>query len=404
LNRNIGKFYWMQLLALAAVHFVVDLFAGMPPAILPAIRDEFGWRLSQGAFVFVVLYLTCNGVQVLTGHVRSGKRQPLLLHLGLVMAAGICLPAALPRGEATFPLMLLLAVISGFGIAVVHPEALRAVHRLKRIQPAVSTAVFMAGGFLGGAAGGGVSALLVSHFGFPGLYPLIGCSVFGVLAIILLRIRLAVEPTVPNERTATKTSDVRSLPFGWVFAMAMPAAVSTTALAFLLPTVLVDELGFDLTFGGYSTTAYFLGGSAGAFLWAHVARKRGELVCTIVALLLSLPFLLAYLLLIERTAAILILLGAGFCTISAYTLMITLARHATGPKLGRRMGMMVGGTWASAYVIFMAMLYGAEQLEISTKEILNLTPWGYLFSGIFGVFVALRVGAAPCSSPQIDRQ
>lgn len=385
----------MQLLALAVVHFVVDMFSGMPPAILPAIRDEFGWKLPQGAFVFVVLYLTCNGVQVLTGHVRSGKRLPLLMHLGLTLAASICLIAVLPKGKAAFPLMLLLAIVSGFGIAVVHPEALRAVHRLKRIPPSISTAVFMAGGFLGGACGGGVSALLVSRFGFKGLYPLIGCSVVGILVVILLRIRLAVELKVPNERVK-QACGVCCLPFRWVFAMAMPAAVSTTALAFLLPTVLVDELGFGLTFGGFSTTVFFLGGSTGSFIWAHIARRRGELVCTIAAFFLALPFLLVYLLLIENSAAILILLGAGFCTISAYTLMITLARHAIGPTLGRRMGMMVGGTWASAYVIFMALLYGAEHLKISTNAILNLTPWGYLLSGGFGVFVALKV-AIPTS-------
>jgi hypothetical protein len=49
----------MQLLALAGVHFIVDLFAGMPPAILPAILDEFGWKLSRGALVLAVLYSKC---------------------------------------------------------------------------------------------------------------------------------------------------------------------------------------------------------------------------------------------------------------------------------------------------------------------------------------------------------
>ena len=401
MNRDIAKFHWMQLFALAAVHFVVDMFSGMPPAILPAIRDEFGWNLPQGVFVFVVLYLTCNGVQVLTGHVRSGKRSPLLMHLGLVLAASICLIAVLPKGKVALPLMLLLAVVSGFGIAIVHPEALRAVHRLKRIPPSISTAVFMGGGFLGGASGGGVSALLVSRFGFKGLYPLIGCSFVGILVLILLRIRLAVELKVPNERVKP-ASGMCCLPFGWVFAMAMPAAVSTTALAFLLPTVLVEELGFGLTFGGFSTTVFFLGGAAGSFIWAHVARKRGELVCTITALFLALPFMSAYLLLIGNGAAILILLGAGFCTISAYTLMITLARHATGPALGRRMGLMVGGTWASAYVIFMALLYGADHLEISTNAILNLTPWGYLLSGGFGIYILLNARTAPNDRPQIS--
>ena len=35
--------------------------------------------------------------------------------------------------------MILLAVVSGIGIAIVHPEGLRAIHSLGRIPPAVST-------------------------------------------------------------------------------------------------------------------------------------------------------------------------------------------------------------------------------------------------------------------------
>ncbi|MFC1634093.1 MFS transporter [Planctomycetota bacterium] len=389
MNRRIAKFHWMQLLTLAATHFVVDLFAGMPPAILPAIREEFTLSLSRGGFVMVALYLTCNGVQVFTGHVRSGKRQPLLLHFGLLLSAGICLIGVLPRGAGAFPAMLLLAVISGFGIALVHPEGLRGVHRLKRIPSSVSTAVFMAGGFLGYASGGAVSALLVSRFGFQGLYPLIIISVVSITMVILLRVRLAVESKTPNE-SGTQTAAMYRMPFWFIFIMAMPAAVSTTILAVLLPTVL-NELGFELTFGGYSTTMFGLGGAAGSFVWAYVARKKGELSCTIATLFLTLPFLLAYLMLINHGAAIWILFGAGFCTVSAYTLMITLSRHAAGSTIGQRMGVMVGGTWALAYVIFQALLLGAEHFRFGTKAILSLTPWGYLFSGLFGIFVMLKM-------------
>ena len=379
----------MQLLALATAHFVVDLFSGMPPAILPAIRDEFTFSLSRGGFVMVAIYLTCNGVQVLTGHMRSGKRRPLLLHLGLLLSAGVCLIGILPRGAGGFAAMLLLAIISGFGIALVHPEGLRGVHRLKRIPPTVSTAVFMAGGFLGYASGGAVSAFLVSRFGFQGLYPLIICSFVSIAVVILLRVRLAVEPTAPVESGIQTTTKVR-LPFWFIFIMAMPAAVSTTILAVLLPTVL-NELGFELTFGGYSTTIFGLGGAAGSFVWAYIAHKKDELYCTVAALFLTLPFLLAYLVLINSRAAIWILFGAGFCTVSAYTLMITLSRHATGPTLGRRLGVMVGGTWALAYIIFQTLLLAIEHSRLGTKALLNLTPWGYLCSGVFGIFVMLKM-------------
>jgi FSR family fosmidomycin resistance protein-like MFS transporter len=375
----------MQLLVLAGVHFLVDMFASMLPAILPAIRAEFTLSFSLGGLVLVALLMTSNGVQPLVGHMRAGRRRPLFLHLGLISAASICLLGALPRGSGAFAIMIVLAMVSGCGIAIVHPEALRAVHWLRRIPPATSTAVFMAGGFLGYASGGAVSAFLVSRFGLQGLYPLALCPVIGIVMVVFLRIRMAVERKVRNNNVA-RTGENR-LGFWLIMAMAMPAAVSTLVLANLLPTVL-NELGFELTFGGFSTMMFGLGGAVGSFVWANIARKKGELNCSIAALFLVIPFLVAYLVLIETRAAIWILFGAGFCAVSAYILMITLSRRATGLSLGQRMGFMVGGTWALANVVFMALLPVVE--HFGTNVILKFTPLGYLFSGVFGLFIVLK--------------
>jgi len=374
------------LLALAGVHFLIDMFASMLPAILPAIRDEFGLSLSLGGLVLAVLLMTSNGVQPLIGHMRADKRRPLFLHLGLIIGASICLLGALPRGGGAFAIMILLAVVSGCGIAIVHPEGLRAVHWLRRIPPAISTAVFMAGGFLGYASGGAISAFLVSRFGLKGLYPLALCPVIGIVMVKFLRIRLAVERKVRNKNEA-RTEENR-LPFWLIMAMAMPAAVSTIVLANLLPTVL-NELGFELTFGGFSTMMFGLGGAAGSFVWANLAHKKGELNCSIAALFLVVPFLVAYLILINNRMAIWILFGVGFCAISAYILMITLSRYATGLSLGQRMGFMVGGTWALANIVFIALLPVAE--HFGTNVILKFTPLGYLCSGAFGLFIMLKV-------------
>ena len=372
----------MQLFVLAGVHFLIDMFASMLPAILPAIRDEFGLSLSLGGLVLAALYMTSNGVQPLIGHMRANRRRPLFLHLGLIIGASICLLGALPRGSGAFAIMILLAVVSGCGIAIVHPEGLRAVHWLRRIPPAISTAVFMAGGFLGYASGGAISAFLVSRFGLKGLYPLALCPVIGIVMVIFLRIRLAVERKVHNKNEA-RTEENR-MPFWLIMAMAMPAAVSTTILVALLPTVL-NELGFELTFGGFSTMMFGLGGAVGSFVWANLAHKKGELNCSIAALFLVVPFLVAYLVLINNGTAIWILFVVGFCAIAAYILMITLSRYATGLSLGQRMGFMVGGTWALANIVFMALLPVAE--HFGTNVILKFTPLGYLCSGAFGLFV-----------------
>lgn len=375
----------MQLLVLAGVHFLVDLFGGMLPAILPAIKAEFVLSLSLGGILLVVMHLTSNGVQALTGHMRARRRYPLFMYLGLILAPGICLLGVLPRSGGAFAAMLILAAVSGCGIAIVHPEALRAVHRLKTIPPSVSTAVFMAGGFLGYASGGAISTILVSRFGFQGLYPLVLCPVVGILMVIFLKIRMAVEPESFSTNNAANPEN--RLPFWLLYAMAMPATVSTLFLASLLPMVL-NDLGFKLTFGGFSVTMFGLGGTVGVFVWVGIAHRKGELLCSIVAFFLAVPFLVTYLVLIENKMAIWLLFGLGFCSISAYILMITLARAATGPNLGRRMGFIAGGTWALANIVFMAHLPAAQYF--GPEAILKFTPAGYVLSAVFGLFIMFR--------------
>jgi len=138
----------MQILVLAVVHFLLDMLGNMLPAILPALRTEFGLSLSLGGLVLVLMSLAANGVQMLTGRTRSDKTNPLLLHIGLFLGASICAIGMLPRSTGGFGAIVSLSVVSGVGIAITHPEALRAVHSLNRIPPAISTAVFMTGGFM----------------------------------------------------------------------------------------------------------------------------------------------------------------------------------------------------------------------------------------------------------------
>lgn len=380
---------------LSSVHFFVDMFGNMLPSLLPAIRSEFTLSLSLGGLVLAILTLSANGVQMLTGHTRADKTTPLLLHLGLVLSASICLLAVLPKSGVGLLLLIVLAIVSGGGIAIAHPECLRAVYALTAVPPTISTSVFMTGGFVGYAFGGAISTILVSKFRFNGLYPLLLCPILGILMVIFLKIRMAVElkttgannQNLTNKRLPFSTAVTKGLPFWLVMAMGIPAAISTTILANLIPTHL-NELGLELTFGGFSTTVYGIGGAVGTVVWAAVAHRKGELLCSTIALFLVVPFLIPYLLLMDNRAAVWLLFGAGFYSFSAYILTITLARHATGLNLGQRMGFIVGGTWALANIVFMALVPAAERF--GTYLILKITPLGYLLSGIFGLLIILK--------------
>ncbi|MHC4520217.1 MAG: MFS transporter, partial [Planctomycetota bacterium] len=236
------RLQWIQLAVLSGLHFLVDMFGNMLPAILPKIREHFAMRLSLGSIVLASLMLSANGVQLLTGHMRPDKTRPFFLHIGLVLAASVCLLALAPQSAAGLALIIVLAVVSGCGIAVVHPEGLRGIHALDEIPPAMSTAVFMTAGFLGFAGGGAFAAKLVSVYGLPGLFPLALCPVLGIIAVVVSRLRLSTGDTEADAARAAAAANAERLPFWHVALMGLPAATSTTLALSLVPTYL-NELG-----------------------------------------------------------------------------------------------------------------------------------------------------------------
>lgn len=384
MNQRSVRVQWVQLAVLSGVHFLVDMFGNMLPAILPVLREQFAMTLSTAGVILAALALTANGVQVLTGHLRPDKTRPLFLHVGILLAAGICLIVLIPRTPAGIVLLFALGVVSGSGIAITHPEGLRAVHTLDRISPAMSTAVFMTAGFLGFASGGVISAVLVSSYGLKGLYPLMFCPIVGILAMVITRVRLSTDDAGPQANTGRTQPRSDVLPFWKVLGIGLPAVVSTTVVVQLIPTYLAD-LGFGLRFGGFSVALFGWGGAAGPFLWAAIAHRKGDLRCVVWAFFLSFPFMVLYLLFTTHTAAAWLLVGVGFSSMAAYILTITLARNAHGSNLGQRMALIVGGTWGIAMVVFLALAAVADR--VGTGPIVRLTPAGYVLSGVLSYYM-----------------
>jgi FSR family fosmidomycin resistance protein-like MFS transporter len=383
MNQQSLKVQWTQLAVLSGVHFLADMFGNMLPAILPAIREVFALKLAMGTFVIASLGLTSNAMQLLTGHLRARETKPFFLYAGTLLAAAVCLMALAPKSTGGILLLLGFGALGGCGIAVVHPEGLRAVHTLQRISAPLSTAVFMTSGFFGFASGGAISACLVHSYGLKGLYPLLACPVFGMLAVRFSRVRLAVEDVPPaDDRPAPGAFP--TLPFSKVLLIGLPAALSTTAIQWLTPTYLHD-LGFELTAGGFAAAMFGWGGVVGPFVWAAIAHQKGDLRACVWAFLLSAPFTMLYFVLVGHALAVGLLFGAGFCAMSAYILTVTLARAAKGLNLGHRMALIVGGTWGITLVIFLALMPLVDR--IGTGLFLRLTPLGYLGSAAYAFHV-----------------
>lgn len=377
-----------QLVVLALVHIGTDMFAGALPAILPALRERFALSLGMGVLLLTALNLTSNGVQLVTGHLRQHARMPLLMPLGLLFSAGIVFCGWVPMATSAIGMLLLLTIVTGSGVAIVHPEGLRAVNRLDDIPGSVSSSVFMVGGFIGYYGGAWVGSLLVTGCGLRGLVWLALVSVVLTALIYVWRIRLAVE----NDHTAVRSGTAENVPWFWsLMLVAIPANTASVFIPNLLPSCL-HGLGFELSFGGFSSFMFGIGGVAGALVWGWLARRWGELRCISISLLAAVPFTITYLLVLSSRQAVILLIAAGFCGCGPYSLVVALAARARGLILGQRMAFIVGGSWGAASLVLLAMGVVAERLGVLV--ILHLSWVGYLTAGVLAFVLARRCASA----------
>jgi len=360
---------------------MADIFMGMLPALLPEIRKEFGMTLVTGAALITTMYLVSNLAQVPIGHLRANKTKPLFLPMGMILAASMSLLVMLPRTESGEVWIFMLVVVSSLGTGLAHPEAFRAVHKLGGIAASTSTAVFMIGGMLGFGMGAWISTVLVSGWGMGGLLVLGPVSLGMVGMLFLLKIRLAVE----EEQSENDTEKPERRTSFWpIWLMTIPTSIATTVILGLLPTRL-EEIGFELEYGGFSNMLFISGAIVGTLFWAEVSRNRNKIGTSTVALILGIPFLLAHLIFIEHHWAAWILVPGGFCVMAAFPLLVTEARFALGLNLGGRMAMSAGGTWGAASVAF--LLFGVMADQWGIEAVLKWMWMGYLASILIGLFI-----------------
>jgi FSR family fosmidomycin resistance protein-like MFS transporter len=370
-NQSISR-QWAILLALTAGHFVVDCFPGTMHTLLPEVQRVFHFNLSSGATLLMYFLLAANGVQVVMGHLRPNKTRPLFLYLGFACSLFLCCLILLPHQQSSFWPLVGMLFICGLGVGATHPEFLRSVHTLGKISPAVGTSVFMAGGVGGFAFGGWVATGLVQKWGFSMLWYFCAISIVMALVLFLLRVRLAQESAQPEP---IPDRPGHAVPFWPLYITTVVAGSASSVLVWAIPQAL-NKAGFELTFGGFSVMLFSLAGGLGGMLVSRRAARKGEMKTCIWMLAAGVPFGFLYPVLIAHRWSSALVAVTGLLCYGAYPLMVSMARQSRGGNLGRRMGLIVGGTWLIAG--FMPRLMAPVAQKISLQFVLFLAPVGYL--------------------------
>ncbi|MFC1479553.1 MFS transporter [Planctomycetota bacterium] len=476
------------------LHGVIDMFAGMLPAILPVLRMHFHLSLTLGVLLIAVLNFFANGVQIAAGHLREKSETSFFMRLAFPLSAFVCIMYLVPAGWYALSILVAIMIVTGTGVAVFHPESMRAIHSFDKIPSSVATPFVVMGGYFGFCGGGWIGAELVDDgVGLKGLRYMLVVAAVGFLVALVTKFRLAVdedshrdtentekrldlkgkEQTEEEKEGTTKTQrhegkglvkrkeeekteeeirqdnridkiivkrtekeeeeektgmsngqvsgeekldppsglyglragsadkpeddpkgrqgeieDKRKVAFWPLFFMASWICTGTAVTVSLLPTH-IYESGLELDFGGFSSFMFGAGIGIGGVLWGIIAHRIGELLSSVLSVMIGLPFLVVYFLLSNHKPAVIILLVCGFCIGGAYPMLVSMAMHAKGMNLGRRMGLMVGGVWGVASLLLIAA--GSIADILGTFAVLFGSAATFLIGGIYGIYL-LRTG------------
>ena len=346
---------------LTFVHLLADSAANAIPGVLPVAMTYFGLDLAYGVAIVSFMGIFCNLLQIPLSKLGSNSSSSVWIIVGLLMMGATSLIGLLPR-NTPFPLICLPVLVTALGISLVHPTGLRGVQTLRGIPAGMATPIFMTGGFFGVALSPWVAGILVEWFGLKGLMIFFPLTILAAFCVGTSRIKLATDRC----KTARK-GEVYS-PWGLTSLLILATFLNcgSTSFSGLVPYMLNQEIGFTLGFGNLALLLFGGGSSAvSVFLGVLASRRRIDLLL-ILFLFAGIPFTLLFFLFAGMKWAIVFALLSGSLCSSVFPIFVAMSKTGKGRlSLGARMGLMVGGTWGVAGLVFLgigvlAKYYGAR--------------------------------------------
>ena len=325
-------------LVMSATHLVTDIFGNIYAPLLPLFIPRLGLSLTAAGIIAASIQIAGSIAQLVFGPLADRWRPKVLAVAGPIVAVTFLSLA----GLATSPIMLgAILVVGCLGSAAFHPTAAAIVNRVGGARRGTSMSVHVTGGALGNAIAPMLFAPYAQHFGLTWT-PLLAVPALVLLISILRRI-----PDVRLSHGHAPTGFTALRPYALPLALLWSAVVIRTMVAIGFSTflpVLMTKRGMSVTEAGLAVGAYLLAGSLGGLAGGPFADRFGPRRVIAGSLVLSVPLLLAALVL-PGPVALVVLTAGGFFLGSTLPVNITFA-HAIAPvATGTVSSLMLGVAW-----------------------------------------------------------
>ena len=322
-----GTFQMEKVLAIAAVHFVHDMYTSFLAPVLPLIIRSQGLSLTQAGSLTVFMQLP-SLFNPLIGAVSDKKHlsKPFLILSPAFTATFMCIIGFVP----SFGLLCATLFAVGISVAALHVSAPVMTAAMSGTAIGRGMGLFMVGGELARTAGPLIAVWAASNFGLTGMWQLMFMG-WGASAILWWRLKRTRE-SVPERSTASFSVMLREMRviIAGVFGILVARSFMASAMTTYLPTFLFRE-GHSLWISGISLTVYEAAGVAGVYVSGTVSDRVGRRKVLLAATALS-PVLLFLLLFSQGALLFVVLLLLGFTTIATGPVLMAVMMENAGPN------------------------------------------------------------------------
>jgi FSR family fosmidomycin resistance protein-like MFS transporter len=337
-----SKFNLKILMVLSLGHLVTDIYQSALPAVLPFLKENLSLSYTMAGVILMAANFTSSLIQPLFGFLSDRQEKALLLPIGCLCAGVGFSLLSLP---SSYVFILMLVVVSGFGVASYHPEGYKTAHFFTGEKRVTGMAIFSVGGNMGFALGPIISIYIIKYMGFSSL-PVIIVPSLVFVAIIIFYWRDISITEFKKDRTEEKwVAQERQkgayLSLSILIAIVIMRSWTQMGLMSYIPFYYINHLKGDPLYAGKLVFVFLLGGALGTLGGAPLADRWGHQRYLIISMFFS-TLLLPLTFIVDGYMLFVVLGLLGMTLISTFSVTVVMAQQLLPRNLGVVSGLMVG--------------------------------------------------------------
>ncbi len=348
-NRSIGR-----TLIFTASHLINDTYPNLYPVLLPVLMVQLSFNTAAAGLISTVSALSAQLLQPLMGFWadHSGGRKFVVggLALGSVLAA-------FAFGWApSYPILLILLLISGLGNSAFHPHASALVSEITGERKGLGMSLFMIGGNFGRA----VAPILASTaFLLGGRHGLFFVAVPGLLmALVMARVMSPPPAPKPRQGKVFTPEFIHGLHRAGSLLTVVALRNMTSLTTMTLVPILWHSLGYPLTETAGLLSLLFIAGSIGNVAGGALSDVIGPKPVLIASALLSSLWLLLFINVhnLVLSFVLVALLGASLYSTSSVVMVFGQALFPANKGMASGLTLGIGNTLGTFGVAIIGLI------------------------------------------------